>query len=648
MEASKPGKEKDNLRHMTFEEWEAKAPEWKKRLFKHYNVHPFAADELFRRYPNPQAKAKRRMYLIGILLTPITVIGMFWGFFRAYKRFMLDDDRKNNLLPDLNRTTSIVRFAMVAYAVILWGLIIGAIIAVRIVWPLFFGSREIIPLLGYVATCLCITGIAIIIYKGWRSSIKRLNIEGRKFGTARFAVESDIYQYRSGTGLYIGYGLVFGDKGHLLTVAGTRGGKGTNLIVPNLLGAGGYQGSWVVIDPKGENAAITIRAQKEMGRKVVVLNPWGLLPDHIKETSTYNPLDILTDIADNNFVDDVAVIAEMIVPVNPDEKDNFFSDNARAIVAGFLMHLMTQDHDAPKGEEDDTEPYERTADDIINFPPKTLATLWQWLRLNDEAWDKLLSKMSSNDNPYCGLAVRTAANEIIKLQQSGEKTFGSIIATALQSTNFLNSPALQESLNGGFDPYTLADGNTSLYIIIPVDKLKSHARWLRLVVTSTMRAVVRKPNKKVAFLLDEFAALGYMSEIEIALSTYAGYEVTVWCILQSLIQLRETYGNNWESFIANSTIRHYFNVSDNFSADYISHAMGMTSNVTYSGRSIFNVLNADSTPRELITPDELRRESGTTIFAFFADKPPLTIPKHPYYEDEELKVRADENPYFKK
>jgi type IV secretion system protein VirD4 len=394
---------------------------------------------------------------------------------------------------------------------------------------LFFELRKIVPVLVYIAICLVITALVFGVYKKWRSSIKRLNMEGEKFGTARFAVGSDIVEYRQGKGLYIGKGLTFNDKGHLLTVAGTRGGKGTNLIVPNLLGLGGFQGSWVVIDPKGENAAITIRAQKEMGRKVVVLNPWGLLPDHIKEADTYNPLDILVDISNINFVDDVAVIAEMIVPMNADEKDNFFSDNARAIIAGLIMHLMTHDYDASEAAKEDAEPYEQTADDIIQFPPKTLAILWQWLRLNEESWDKLLAKMCSNGNPYCGLAVRTAANEIIKLQQSGEKTFGSIIATALQSTNFLNSPALQASLNSAFNPYQLADGNTSLYIIIPVDKLKSHARWLRLVVTSTMRAVVRKPNKKVAFLLDEFAALGYMSEIEIALSTYAGYEVTVWC-----------------------------------------------------------------------------------------------------------------------
>ena len=40
-------------------------------------------------------------------------------------------------------------------------------------------------------------------------------------------------------------------KRHFLTVAATRSGKGTSLIIPNLLH---YAGSVIVIDPKGENA----------------------------------------------------------------------------------------------------------------------------------------------------------------------------------------------------------------------------------------------------------------------------------------------------------------------------------------------------------------------------------------------------------
>jgi hypothetical protein len=59
---------------------------------------------------------------------------------------------------------------------------------------------------------------------------------------------------------------------HVLVCASTRGGKGVNLIIPNLLR---YRGSVFVLDPKGENAKITHEERREFG-KVQVLDPFGV------------------------------------------------------------------------------------------------------------------------------------------------------------------------------------------------------------------------------------------------------------------------------------------------------------------------------------------------------------------------------------
>ncbi|KAK6023593.1 hypothetical protein OSTOST_10611 [Ostertagia ostertagi] len=262
--------------------------------------------------------------------------------------------------------------------------------------------------------------------------------------------------------------------------------------------------------------------------------------------------------------------------------------------------------------------------DLQPEPPPgcTLKTLWQWVRLPKKDWQKLLEDMDAFSGPFFKEAVRQSANEIIKLSEAGDRTWGAIIATVLQCTDFIKSPALQQSLESGFNPYRLADGNTALYIIIPADKLQSHARWLRLVTTTTMRAVVRKPNKRVTFLLDEFSALGYLPEIETALSTYAGFEITVWPILQSLSQLKAHYKDSWETFVGNSTIRHFFSVNDNFTADYVSKAAGMRSYVITKSQG--NIEEAQSNQRPLITPDELRRLSGDNIFTFMGAKPITT------------------------
>ena len=79
------------------------------------------------------------------------------------------------------------------------------------------------------------------------------------------------FTLKSKQGLYIGESKTFASmsKDTSLTVAGARSGKGVNLIIPNLLGASDYQGSWVVIDPKGENTAITAHYQQQSGRKVL-------------------------------------------------------------------------------------------------------------------------------------------------------------------------------------------------------------------------------------------------------------------------------------------------------------------------------------------------------------------------------------------
>lgn len=591
-----------------------------------YSATPDNIRELFRFRTSSEAKIKRNLWLIGLIIAPVAVMGSLFGYARAYNRFM-SHDRKPPYLSDL---PPIARAGMwifgVCFYVAYWLTLVLLYYFLRYVLKIE-SAQGFFVTVAYFILHLVLCALAFRTFQRWQVGIINMLLEGEKFGTARFAYNDELYPYTQKGGIYIGGGYTFSDKGHVLTVAGTRGGKGMNLIIPNLLGVGGYQGSWVVIDPKGENAAITARYQREQGQKVVILNPWGLLEENIGESHSYNPLDLLADKNSIHLVDDVQIIAEMLVPVSKDEKDKFFSDNARSIVAGLLLHLVTSQ-----------EPEKQV-----------LKTIWQWVRLHGDKWNELLADMAVSDHPAYGETVRNAAGEILKLMAAGDNTFGSIMATVLQCTEFLKSPALQKAMQSGFSPQELADGRTTLYVIIPADKLQSHYRWLRLVVTTTMRAVVRKPDKRVTFLLDEFAALGYLPEIETALSTYAGFEITVWAILQSLIQLKGICHDSWETFTANCTIRQYFTVNDNFTADYVSAAIGQTSHVLVK-RSWFGVSESQSNARALVTPDEVRRGSGGNIFAFIGANPPTYYPKLPYYEmnlTRNSKKRYDENPYIK-
>ena len=77
-------------------------------------------------------------------------------------------------------------------------------------------------------------------------------------------------------------------------------------------------------------------------------------------------------------------------------------------------------------------------------------------------------------------------------------------------------------------------------------------------------------------MLDEFAGLKRMEVIEHAVAQIAGYGVKMFFVLQSLEQLKGAYKENWETFLANSGLKVFFNLEDNFSRDYVSKLIGET------------------------------------------------------------------------
>ncbi|AYL96690.1 type IV secretory system conjugative DNA transfer family protein [Mucilaginibacter celer] len=564
---------------------------------------------------NGNARIQTIIFLLGVFLTPITAIGALLGFVHAYQRILWPE----KILPHFYPMRPIIRLAMFLGAILLW---VVVIIAAIVVLPLvgLSGNGEQLLLVVLVVNFLLTSG-AYGIFHQWQKGVNNAVLHGEKFGTARFARQEELEKYKQAKGLYIGgEHYRYSKQGHLLTIAGSRSGKFTNLIAPNLLGWADIDGSFVVIDPKGEIAACTSKYQGEAGQNVVVLNPWAILPDKLPDSVKYNPMDILD--ADNpNLVDDCQMLAEMIVPQDTG-KNKFFSDSARAILTGLIMYIALSE-----------EGHNRS-----------LKTLWKWVRYPQEMWDRVLAEMENFEGQH-GDTLLYASTEIAKYTKAGSQTWGSILATVMQSTDFLKSPALQVGMESGYDPYELAKSKTTVYVIIPTDKLQSHGRWLRLVTTSMMRAVIRKPGKRVVFMLDEFAALGYLPEIETALAAYAGYNVTVWAILQSLVQLQALYQNNWQVFIGNTAVRHFFGIHNNFDANYISAAIGQTSNVLIE-RHRMGIGKVESNQRPLITPDELRIASGKSIFTFIDDMPPTYFDKAPYHDKEELKARASKNPYL--
>ncbi len=117
----------------------------------------------------------------------------------------------------------------------------------------------------------------------------------------------------------------------------------------------------------------------------------------------------------------------------------------------------------------------------------------------------------------------------------------------------------------------------AVFLVVPPDRLGTYARWLRLMVTQSLQDMVRTPGKPAApvlYLLDEFAALGYLAPIERAMGLMAGYGVQLWPILQDVHQLRATYGQRAGTFLSNAGVLQVCGVNDHDSVHLVSDLLG--------------------------------------------------------------------------
>jgi len=424
--------------------------------------------------------------------------------------------------------------------------------------------------------------------------------------------------------------LYLNDPGHILSIAPTRSGKGTTQVIPSLLF--GDSNSVVVIDPKGENAAITKRRRGEFS-DVVLFNPWNL---HDLRCDAINPFDLLSP-DDSNVIDEIDLVAQLIVP---DEGGNqaHWTERARQMIAGLMLYLIFH------------EPAE-------NRHPLTLRSL---LRQSTDDWEAMITFMQ-NSNKADGL-VAEAGNE---LAGYGEREFASVRSTAQRATDVFKGPAMQRALmSSDVDLTRLSKDQISIYLMIPADKLDTHNRITRLLIGLLMQSPIKhRGDRRVVFYLDEFASLGYLEIIERGFSAFAGYGVTLWPFVQDISQLQRHYREGWQSLVANAEVSIFLPNSDQATNEFVSQKSGQTtirtSSSSYSTNSNGKSSNTSYSDvgRPLITPDEFARlgdhltnaEQGDIYAVLFKrGMVPLPVGCLPYYEVEWMREKADRNPLIPK
>ena len=418
--------------------------------------------------------------------------------------------------------------------------------------------------------------------------------------------------------------LRYNGSGHLMTIAATRSGKGVGAIIPNLLS---HPGSLVVTDPKGENYFITQRYRQEtLKQKVVALDPFGITK---APPMGFNPLDLI-NLKNNDYVENAMIMADMIIAPRGTAHEPHWIMEGRALLYAFILHVCTYD-DAQR---------------------RNLIEVRRLLTLDPN--DLMAELDTMLRSPVA--QVKEGAGRI--LQKSGRERSG-VFSTAQSYTHFLSSPRMQHVLTTTtFSLSTLIEDQLSLYLILPREHLTTFAPWMRLMISCCYYACTHnlltrpRARERILFLLDEFANLGYMSNIKEAVSLGGGYGVTMWLILQDMAQLKREYHHEWESFLANSDVIQTFAIQDPFTAEHVTRLLGQTTvwqrRVRKSSRREGSRLirEYDEESRPLLRPEELRRLHPDRQLLMVRPYQPVVANKIRYYQDAPFAGRFDRNPYF--
>ncbi len=446
-----------------------------------------------------------------------------------------------------------------------------------------------------------------------------------RFGSARFLDPTERENFFGGwTGIHIGGNFYHGEQGHALVVGGSRSGKGTCLVMQNLL-SNSYEGSIVVIDPKGEYAAMTARYRKTvLKNNVHIIDPWGLQSNskitHSIPSSCFNPLDILKSDS-RDLPDDCDMIAELILPVNSKESDSHFSDKARQLISAYLLHI------------------------VCSGLENTLYNLRRELRKPLSGTLELLKKMTQSDHSFHGEIIRDNGHELYSFIERGEREAGSVYSTAHRATDSFKSWALKEgTAKSDFEMKDITADQHVIYICIPPNRLATHYGWLRLMVGNIITTIQNHSKNRVLMILEEFHVLGHMRLIESSMALMAGYNLQLLPVVQDLNQLKKNYHEGWESFIANTAIQCFLGIEDIFTAEYVSRKLGVKTESFAKRQSDKSGNETQFWQRPLRTIDEVMNTQYITVFSSKAA--PFMTTKTPFFLERELRGRYDPNPYL--
>jgi type IV secretion system protein VirD4 len=387
-------------------------------------------------------------------------------------------------------------------------------------------------------------------------------------------------------------------KQHLLLVGGSRAGKGTRILMPNILD---HKGVSFIHDPKGENAGIAAEALHRKGHKVCIIDPFDQCSKFLGDDSLdqfkvgYNPL---FDINPFDQSSEIMIQSLSHILVKEDKTSNagpYWTAVNRQVAQGLLAWASVDwNEDQIKLSMSKSPDQFSLYENGLLCQYNNLIQVAHFNELSDERLLRVIKMMvdyrGDNERPngpanYVGGLIRNGGAIAMKLMnQDGGDADGlrSFLTTFSNEFMWAKSRAMKESLAGYDFQFIMKDLKTeekmAVFVVVPKAFIPVVRPWLRMLFAQALNACELNPGVPkypINMIIDEGPQLGHLPEIEQAFAMSAGQGVRVTFVCQDLGQLQEHYGASWETIIGNSA-QIILSVGDNTTTNYFSQKAGQT------------------------------------------------------------------------
>ena len=471
---------------------------------------------------------------------------------------------------------------------------------------------------------------------------------GEEYGSARFATTEEIVKFADKEKpendlIYTRHARMclfnsrlafeFQKNKNAVVIGGPGSGKTFTFIKPNIMQ---MNASFIVTDPKKLLVHETGRMLKDNGYKIKIFDLATLA-----NSDSFNVFNYIKTELDVDRV--LEAITEGTKKNDQQGGEDFWRQAEALLIRSFIAYLWFD------GQENDYTPHLGMIADMLRLTerkdPKVPSPVEMWFEEQNER--------IPNNYAYKQF---TLFNDLYK-----SETRMSVLAIAAGRYSIFDHEQVVDMVREDtMDIESWNEEKTAVFIAIP--ETSDTYNFLSAIFLATAMEVLRKKADEVLtgerilaigkkllhirFLIDEFANIGRIPNIDKALATFRSREMSIVIVLQALDQLKTMYKNGWATLVNTCDSFLFLGGDEKETTEYLSKRAGkqtisLKKTSVSRGRQGSSSESKDKTGRDLLTPDEIGRLKGTDALLFISGQFVYKDKKYTVHEHEQAHLLSN-------